>query len=163
MANDDTIRTGTVFVVDDDAAVRDSLTTLLEAYGLAVSAFDSIAAFKQGYRPHPRACLILDQHMPTMTGLDFLASPESRNMTMPAILITGGSDNDVRAQAKEIGVFSFLTKPVAGDELMSAIGSALDWSESRREAREQGRESRLVGVMPRQTRGRSTDARKGNH
>jgi two-component system, LuxR family, response regulator FixJ len=130
MANDDTIRTGTVFVVDDDAAVRDSFTTLLEAYGLAVSAYDSIAAFLRGYRPRPRACLILDHHMPTMTGLDFLASPEGRNMTMPAILITGGSDKDVRAQAREIGVFAFLAKPVAGDELMAAIGGALERAES---------------------------------
>ena len=126
MKDDGTSSKGTVFIVDDDAAVRDSLATLLEAYGLDVCAYDSVNAFARNYRPHPHACLILDQHMPAMTGLEFLSSPEGRNMTMPAILVTGGSDKDIRAQAAEIGVFAFLAKPVASNELISAIVGALN-------------------------------------
>jgi FixJ family two-component response regulator len=124
MADDDD-KGATVFIVDDDAAVRDSLTVLLEAYGLFVSAHDSIAAFKQAYRPRRRACLILDQHMPSATGLDFLASPEGRTLALPAIMITGQSDREIRDQALDMGVFAFLTKPVVAEKLISAVGRAI--------------------------------------
>ncbi len=114
----------TVFVVDDDAAVRDSLSTLLGAYGLAVEAFDSVAAFRSA-RPNDRgACLILDQHMPVVTGLEFLASPDGKRLRMPVILVTAHNDKEIRAQAAEAGVFAFLPKPVDIDALMAAVTSA---------------------------------------
>ncbi len=123
--SDDNAIGRTVFIVDDDAAVRDSLMTLLEAYGIHVQAYDSVAAFRNGYRFGGGACLILDQHMPAVTGLEFLASAEGRKLLMPVILITAQSDKEIRAQAEEAGVFAFLAKPVAGDELMAAIDSAI--------------------------------------
>lgn len=124
MSNDD-LQAGTVFVVDDDAAVRDSLSTLLDAYGFDVEAFDSVAAFKSTYRAKSHACLILDQHMPVVTGLEFLASPEGKNLCMPVILVTAHSDKEIRAQAQDAGVYAFLAKPVDGDALLAAIGSAI--------------------------------------
>ena len=128
MDANETKHRGTVMIVDDDAAVRDSLSTLLEAYELGVEAYESIATFKQAYRPHSLSCLILDQHMPVTSGLEFLASPEGKRLSLPVILITAQSDDDIRAKAKELGVFAFLTKPVAGDELMAVIGNAIDYS-----------------------------------
>ena len=71
---------GTVFIVDDDAAVRDSLSILLDAYGLGVEAFDSVAAFRSARAEKHGACLILDQHMPVVTGLEFLASSEGNDL-----------------------------------------------------------------------------------
>ena len=122
----DALEGGKVYIVDDDAAVRDSLTVLLETYELEVEAYESLGAFTRGYRPHPRACLILDHHMPNVTGLEFLASPEGHALSLPAILITGQNDREIRAQAIEIGVIAFLPKPIASDALIAAIGSALD-------------------------------------
>ena len=117
--------TATVFVIDDDVAVRDSLTTLLLAYGLAVEAFDSVASFKNAYRPARPACLILDQHLPVTTGLEFLASAEGRQLCMPVILATAQSDKDIRAQAAEAGVYAFLAKPVDTGALLAAIEGAI--------------------------------------
>ena len=116
--------TGTVFIVDDDAAVRDSLFILLDAYGFGVEAFDSVTAFSA--RPAKRgACLILDQHMPVVTGLEFLASPNGKSLHMPVILVTAHNDKDIRAQAQEAGVFAFLAKPVDADALMIAVNGAI--------------------------------------
>jgi FixJ family two-component response regulator len=115
----------TVFIVDDDEAVRDSLSILLDAYGLGVEAFDSIAAFKRARGTKRGACLILDQHMPVTTGLEYLASSEGQDLDMPVILVTAHNDKEIRAQANEAGVFAFLAKPVDGDALMAAVASAI--------------------------------------
>ena len=121
----DASNAGTVLIVDDDAAVRDSLSILLDAYGLGVEAFDSIAAFNSA-RPVKRgACLILDQHMPVVTGLEFLGSSDGKNLCMPVILVTAHNDRDIRAQADEAGVFAFLAKPVDADALMATVTSAI--------------------------------------
>jgi two-component system, LuxR family, response regulator FixJ len=116
---------GTVFIVDDDAAVRDSLSILLDAYGLVVEAFDSVAAFRTACPAKRGACLILDQHMPVVTGLEFLASSDGRSLCMPVILVTAHNDKDIRAQADQAGVFAFLAKPVDSDALMAAVNSAI--------------------------------------
>jgi len=124
MSNDG-VTPGTVFIVDDDAAVRDSLSVLMEVHGLDVEAFDSVAAFKRAYRAKNRACLVLDQHMPNVTGLDFLTSSEGRDLPIPVILVTAHSDKDIRTQARDAGVFAFLAKPVDSDALLTAVGDAI--------------------------------------
>lgn len=118
-------RSGTVFIVDDDAAVRDSLSLLMEVHGLDVEAFDSVAAFRRAYRARNDACLVLDQHMPNVTGLDFLASADGRRLRLPVILVTAHSDKDIRAQARDAGVFAFLAKPVDSDALIAAVHCAI--------------------------------------
>jgi two-component system, LuxR family, response regulator FixJ len=125
MSGDGTVNGGMVFIVDDDAAVRDSLTVLLEAYGLEVRAYDSAVSFRGDFRAAGPACLVLDQHMPVMTGLEFLNSVEGRSLDIPVILITAYNDKTIRAQAEKAGVFAFLAKPVAAPELMSAIAEAV--------------------------------------
>lgn len=117
----------TVFIVDDDAAVRDSLFTLLDAHGFRVEAFDSVVAFGNAHPAKRGACLILDHHMPVVTGLEFLASSEGRGLCMPVILVTAHNDKEIRAQAKDAGVFAFLAKPVDGNELMTAVADAVSF------------------------------------
>lgn len=116
----------TVFVVDDDDGVRDSLTFLLESYGIEVQDFNSTEAFLAGYQPRGRACLLLDQHLPGATGLDFLASEPGKQLDLPVILITGRGDAAMRARALQTGVVDFLEKPISDDTLVAAIARAVD-------------------------------------
>ena len=115
----------TVYVVDDDDAVRDSLKLLLESYGIAVQAFGSTDEFLRGYRPNSHACLVLDQHLPGATGLDFLSSPEGAQLDIPVILVTGRGDPALRARALDAGVFAYLEKPVDDGAIIAAIEQAL--------------------------------------
>lgn len=116
----------TIFIVDDDDAVRDSLKLLLESYGLMVEDYSSTAEFVRHYRPRERQCLILDQHLPGSTGLDFLASREGATLRLPVVLVTGRGDNALRARASALGVSSYLEKPVTDDVLLRAIRIAVD-------------------------------------
>jgi two-component system, LuxR family, response regulator FixJ len=120
------VASGRVFIVDDDEAVRDSLRLLLEAYGMAVEDYASTAEFARGYRGGGGACLILDQHLPGSTGLDFLSSTDGTKLDLPVILLTGRADPAIRARAVRLGVSAFLEKPVSDDVLLAAIRSALD-------------------------------------
>jgi two-component system, LuxR family, response regulator FixJ len=78
-----------VFVVDDDEAVRDSLRVLLEVHDIEVEEYGSTSDFARNYRRPPRGCLILDQHLPVQSGVDFLNTPAGRGLGIPVILITG--------------------------------------------------------------------------
>jgi two-component system response regulator FixJ len=120
------VATPTIFVVDDDDAVRDSLKLLLESYGMAVEDYPSTAAFAQRYRPRARQCLVLDQHLPGATGLDFLSSPGGARLQMPVNLLTGRADDAIRVRAAALGVSAFLEKPIATSVLMAAIERALE-------------------------------------
>jgi two-component system response regulator FixJ len=113
-----------VFVVDDDAAVRDSLRTLLEIHGMHVEDFVSTADFADHYRPRPRECLVLDQHLPVVSGLDFLSSGRGAQLKLPVILITGRGDDAIRTRAQQLGV-AYLDKPVNDTELLAAIEEAV--------------------------------------
>jgi len=114
-----------IYMVDDDDAVRDSLTLLLESHGFDVASFASAAEFAAAYRPNGSACLILDQHLPGMSGLDFLASRQGASLRLPVILITGGSDQRIRDRATALGVAAFFEKPVTEGPLLAAITRAL--------------------------------------
>ncbi len=123
---DVTQTTGTlIFIVDDDDAVRDSLRLLLESHGMIVEDFNSTAGFDAADRRHPRACLILDLHLPGTGGLDYLASLGEDGPGLPVIMVTGRGDGASRARAAELGAVAFLEKPVDDRELLSAINRAL--------------------------------------
>ncbi len=115
----------TIFIVEDNGAVRDSLKMLLESYGMAVEDYDSVQAFSAHYRPGPRQCLILDQHLPGMTGLDFLASAQGAALHLPVILVTGRGDGTIRDRAYGMGVHAYLEKPVPEDILLEAVRDAI--------------------------------------
>ncbi len=116
---------GTVFLIDDDEAVRDSLKLLLESHMLTVRDFASAPEFLSAAGARPRGCLVLDLHLPVISGLDFLARYGDRLNGMPVILITGKSDPVTRARALDAGVHDFLEKPFQDDELVTAVIKAL--------------------------------------
>jgi FixJ family two-component response regulator len=113
----------TVYVVDDDAAVRGSLRLLLEIYGMRVEDFESPAAFVRAWRSGPRQCLVLDQHMPGITGLDFVASDDAPDL--PVILLTGQGSAALKSRALASGAAAYLEKPVDIERLVGIIRSAV--------------------------------------
>ncbi len=115
----------TVFVIDDDEWVRDSIAVLLQVHRFEVEVFASIADFLQNY-PKPRhGCLVLDHHVPPTTGLDFLESDEGRKLGIPVILISGLPDSSIERRARGAGAASFLRKPVTAELLIDCIKRAI--------------------------------------
>lgn len=115
----------TIYVVDDDDAVRDSLKILLESYQLTVRDFGSVPEFLDGLQPVDNSCLVLDLHLPAMGGFDVMNTLSRRRVRLPVIVITGRSDSQTRARALEAGAVAFLEKPVDDQVLMNAIDTAL--------------------------------------
>jgi FixJ family two-component response regulator len=114
-----------VYVVDDDEAVRDSTRLVLESYGMNVRTFGSPTAFLAEMDEAANGCLLLDQHMPGMTGLEFLEVLRANQSALPVIMITARSDAGFRARALRAGAVALLDKPVADDDLVRAIDRAL--------------------------------------
>src|SRR5262249_38667705 len=120
----------TIYIVDDDATVRDSLKAVLESHQFTVVEFDSAPSFLDGApcalpaRPLP-ACLLLDIHMPGMTGLELLRVLQERGRSLPTILITGRNEEAARAEARALGAVALLDKPIAHPALFAAIEQAL--------------------------------------
>lgn len=110
-----------VFVVDDDEAVRDSLKVLLEVHGIEVEDYGSTGEFVRGYRKPQRGVLILDQHLPAVTGIEFLNSPAGRDLGIPVILITGRGDPAIERQALDAGAAEYLQKPVSETVLLATV------------------------------------------
>jgi FixJ family two-component response regulator len=125
----------TVFVVDDDDAVRAALASLLDAEGYRVGAFCSAAAFYQQPIPALPSCLILDMRMPGVCGLDVVAELRRKGVAIPVIFLTGHGSIPLSVQAMKAGALEFLTKPVAADELIRAVRDALAMDEANVHAR----------------------------
>lgn len=111
-----------VDIVDDDDAVRDSMHALLDSYGYTVREYSSAAAFLTLSGPKPD-CLLVDQHMPEMTGLALLEEMRQRGDQTPALMITGRSDASLVSCAAALGV-TVLRKPVNEDQLLHLIEAA---------------------------------------
>ena len=107
-------------IIDDDAAVRDSLCFLLEVAGFRVRGYASAAAFLADPEPCPN-CLILDHHMPRMTGLELAAQLRAEGATARIMLITGSLSPAILARAAELGIARVLEKPPAEHELLAFI------------------------------------------
>ncbi len=112
-----------VYVIDDDEAVRDALTILLECCGMRVEGYGSIAEFSRAQHPQRKGCMILDLHLPGVSGLDYLASRPSE-CEIPVIMISGKADARVRACAERMGVLAFLEKPLSDEALLANIRAA---------------------------------------
>lgn len=125
----------TVFVVDDDEAVRHALTFLLHTAGHAVEAFPSAASFLAGYDPGRRGCVLLDVRMPHMTGLELQQELNARGWSIPAIFITGHGTVPIAIAAMKAGAFDFIEKPLRDEALLESVERALGWDESAREER----------------------------
>ena len=125
----------TVFVVDDDEAVRKGLTFLLRAAGHAVETFASADAFLASYDPARPGCLLLDIRMPQRTGLDLQQELTARAWTVPTIFITGHGTVPIAIAAMKAGAFDFIEKPLRDDALLESVDRALRWAEATREDR----------------------------
>lgn len=118
----------TVFIVDDDDAVRDSLTALLEAGGFKVTQFSSGAAFLDAVTSTENGCLVLDVRMPGLSGPEVQAKLAERNVALPVIVMTGHGDLAMAVKAMKAGAVDFLEKPTSVDEITTAVRAALDKS-----------------------------------
>jgi len=116
-----------VFVVDDDASVRESLELLLRAAGWQAETFASAPEFLSRPRPTVPCCLVLDVTLPGLSGLE-LQQQLAERTDMPIIFITGHGDVPMTVQAMKAGAVEFLTKPFTNDVLLGAIGDAIDRS-----------------------------------
>jgi two-component system, LuxR family, response regulator FixJ len=123
----------TVFVVDDDPAVRDSLRWLLQSVDLAVETFATGEAFLEAYDPARPGCLVLDVRMPGMSGLRLQEELGKRGITLPVIVITGYAEVQTAVRALKTGAFDFIEKPYSDEVLLECIHRAI---ETDREARE---------------------------
>ena len=144
--------TPTVFVVDDDNAVRNSLRLLLKSVGLASQPLGSAAEFLETYRPRQAGCLVLDVRMPGMSGLELQRELNLRGATIPVIFITGHGDIPMAVEAMQQGAFDFLAKPFRDQELIDRVQRALAKDGTTRSAlkeRECIRE-RLESLTPRE-------------
>ena len=111
----------TVFIVDDDPDMRDSLRSLVRSVGLDVNAFGSVSEFLKAERPDGPTCLILDVRLPGRSGLDFQQDLSTANIHLPIIFITAHADVPMSVQAMKKGALEFLTKPFRDQDLLDAL------------------------------------------
>jgi FixJ family two-component response regulator len=123
----------TVFVVDDDPAVRESLMSLLRSVGLGAQAFASVTDFLNCPRPDGPTCLVLDVRLPGRSGLDLQRELSAANIQLPIIFITGHGDIPMSVQAMKGGAIEFLTKPFRDQDLLDAIQLGLARDHERRQ------------------------------
>ena len=116
---------GTVLIVDDDAAVRSSLKFALEVEGLQVRLYAGAEALLADDDLPSCGCLVVDYRMPVMDGLALIDAMRARNVAMPAILITGRANKQLRSLAAKSGVREVLEKPLSDGALVASIRSAM--------------------------------------
>lgn len=116
----------TIYVVDDDESVRDSIGILLSSHGMDARIYSSARDFLDENSAARTGCLVADLHMPEMTGLDLLEHIRKYGPYLPVIVMTGRGDPQLRERAERAGAFGFLEKPLDGAVLMQTIRAALD-------------------------------------
>jgi FixJ family two-component response regulator len=114
-----------ICIVDDDESVADSLKTLLETYGFCVQAYGSGNEFLADERHRAAGCLLIDQHMPGMSGLEVIDHLQKEGVQIPAILISGRLDANTRQRAIRLGVRELVDKPFAAGRLVGLIQATL--------------------------------------
>jgi FixJ family two-component response regulator len=116
----------TVYVVDDDPSVRAAVKRLIESTGLPVQAFATAREFLNSKRPDTPGCLILDVCLPGLTGLDLQRELTAEGLHLPVIFLTGHGDIPMTVQALKAGAVEFLTKPFRNQDLLQAVGQAVE-------------------------------------
>ena len=138
----------TVYVVDDDDAVRDSLAMLFQTAGLRVETFASAGEFLKLEKRDPASCLVLDIRMPGLSGLALQEGLIERGWTVPIIFITGHGDIPLAVQAVKRGAFDFIEKPFDDYHLLAQVLSALTTASDRRRAgAEQAHHEERLGLL----------------
>ena len=134
----------TVFVVDDDEAMRSSLKWLIESVGLQVECHASAEGFINSYYPGRSGCLLLDVRMPGMSGLELQEHFLEHQMKIPIIIITGHGDVPMAVRAVKAGAVDFIEKPFNDQLLLDAVHRAIE-----QDAEHRGRASRLADIQAR--------------
>ena len=116
----------TVFVVDDDASMREALKNLLRSMGLNVETFGSAKEFLSSQRSKAPGCLVLDVRLPGLSGLDLQRQLTDANIQIPIIFITAHGDIQMSVRAMKAGAVEFLTKPFRDQDLLDAVQQAVD-------------------------------------
>jgi len=132
----------TVFVVDDDRAMRDSLRWLLESVGLSVRTYATAAEFLGDYDATRPGCLVLDVRMPGMSGLDLQAELTRRGAGLPTIVVTGHAEVPMAVRAVKAGAIDFIEKPFSDQLLLDRVRQALEIDRQDREVRGRREEAR---------------------
>jgi len=142
-----------VFVIDDDAMIRDGIKSLIRSVGLRVDTFASADEFMLAKRPDVPACLVLDVRMPGVSGLDLQRRLSESHIFIPIIFITGHGDIPMSVRAMKEGAAEFLTKPVRGQDLLDAIQKAVAHDRGVRKSRAELADirTRFESLTPRET------------
>lgn len=143
----------TVFIVDDDPAVREAMAMLMASAGLTSSAFPSARDFLAAYEPGAPGCLVLDLRMPGMSGTELQEELDRRGATLPIIFLTAYADVPTAVGAVRAGAVDFLQKPVEGGRLLKRVRDALGLDSVSRARRfeAQGARQRLALLTPRES------------
>jgi RNA polymerase sigma factor (sigma-70 family) len=139
--------TPTVFIVDDDAGVRDSLAMLLELKGFHTQKFPAAEDFLDEYRPDRPGCVVLDLRMPGMSGLEMQSELARRGLRVPVIVVTAHGDVATTRTALKDGAVDFIEKPIDDEALLAAVSAALE-----RDARERAEANKVSGISDRMAR-----------
>lgn len=133
-----------VFLIDDEPSVLKALTRVIGATGFRTASFSSPQSFLEQYEPAARGCIVLDVSMPGFTGLELQQALIEKNCSLPIVFLTGRGDIPTSVRAMKHGAVDFLTKPVDDDDLIAAVGRALE-----REATDQVRRAQIAELQMR--------------
>ena len=130
-----------VFIIDDDASVRDAVEDLLRSVGLDVESFGSTQEFLQRKRPDVPGCIVLDVRLPGASGLEFQNALAKLGIHLPIVFISGHGDIPMSVQAIKSGAVEFLTKPLHEQKLLDAVQAGIQRDRARRQ------DAKLVGEL----------------
>ena len=142
----------TVFVVDDDASMREALGSLIRSVGLRVEVFSSARDYLRAKASEGPACLVLDVRLPGLSGMDLQRELTAANNPIPIIFITGHGDIPMSVRAMKGGAAEFLTKPFHDQDLLDAIQQAIERDSESLKKRTEARElrARYDSLTPRE-------------
>jgi FixJ family two-component response regulator len=142
----------TVFIVDDDASIREGLGNLLESVGINAEHFESAEAFRQGWDRSRGGCLLLDARLPGMSGVEFQEELNASGDGIPVIFMTAHGDMPMVRKVLKAGAVEFLIKPFQKEELLQAVNHAFDFDRERRaeEALQDSIKARIILLSERE-------------
>lgn len=146
-----TIGAGKIYVVDDDAAVGDSIEALLSSVGYGTEVFTSAREFLGNFDPSGAACILLDVSMPEMDGLTLLKNMGAGRRGVPVIMVTGHGDVPLAVRAMQAGAADFVEKPFQESRLLEGIERAIATAASMPEAADAGLTEQFARLTPRET------------
>src|SRR6267143_3885480 len=139
--------TAPIYVVDDDASMRESLESLIRSTGLSVETFASSQEFLACPRPDAPSCVVLDVQLPGLSGLDLQRELAKADVQIPIVFLTGHGDIPMSVRAIKAGAVEFLTKPVHDEELLDAIQQGIARDREVRQRRTSAAQQGIEGVL----------------